>query len=255
MRPVNFRNVVNAALVFLAIGLLPAPAIALDEQEKEEIGAFIREYLIANPEILLEVQQALQVRQEELQKERARVTIASSSDAIFQSPNDTVMGNPDGSVTIVEFFDYNCGFCKRALRDMDEIIAADPDVRFVLKDFPILGEDSVAAHRVSAAVERIALEHYDAFHRELLGGQGRATEGRAIDVAVSLGVDETQLREAMEDPAIMEGFTEAYLLADSLGISGTPSYVIGDEAVFGAVGIGPLTAKVDNLRNCASATC
>ncbi len=244
-----------AAVMALSVWALPAPAVALDDAQKEEIGAFIREYLIANPEVLIEAQEALQAKQQAEQLAQARRAISEASDAIFNSPNDVVLGNPEGNVTIVEFFDYNCGFCKRALRDMEEIIASDPNVRFILKEFPILGEDSMAAHRVSVALQRIAPEHYNAFHWELLGGNGRATEDRAVAVASELGVDEAALREAMEDPAIAETLTENYQLADSLGISGTPSYVVGDEAVFGAVGVGPLIAKVDNMRSCDSATC
>ena len=158
-------------------------------------------------------------------------------------------------MTIVEFFDYNCGFCKRAMKDMEEIIASDPNVRFILKEFPILGDDSIAAHRVSTALMRTAPEHYEEFHLQLLGGRDRATEARAIEIATSLGVDETALRKAMEDEAVTDSFREAYQIADGLGITGTPSYIIGDEAVFGAVGIPTLTDKLANLRNCESATC
>ncbi len=245
----------KAALVALTVSVLPAPAVALDDKEKEEIGAFIREYLIANPEILFEVQEAYQAKQDQLQREQAKVAISSASKEIFESPHDVVIGNPDGNVTVVEFFDYNCGFCKRAMKDMQEMIDADPNVRFVLKEFPILGDDSLAAHRVSVAMQRIAPEQAVDFHVELLGGRGRATEERAIEVAVELGVDEAELRKAMEDPSIAELFTDTYRIADSLGITGTPSYVVGDEAVFGAVGVGPLTAKVENMRTCDSATC
>jgi protein-disulfide isomerase len=255
MMVLKFRNYINAALAALMIGFLPAPAAALDDAQKEEIGTFIREYLIANPEILFEVQDALQAKQELAKNEQAKVAISSAHESIFESPNNVVLGNPQGNVTIVEFFDYNCSFCKRAMKDMEEIIASDPNIRFVLKEFPILGDDSVAAHRVSAALQRVAPEHYNAFHLELLGGRGRATEDRAIEIATDLGVDEAQLRKAMEDPAIAESFTETYRIADSLGISGTPSYVVGDEAVFGAVGIGPLSEKIANVRNCARATC
>ncbi len=251
----TMRKSLMATAIAFAIGIPAVPAYALDDTEKEELGAFIREYLIANPEILFEVQEALQVKQEQEQREQARTYIAGASEAIFQSPHDLVLGNPEGSVTIVEFFDYNCGFCKRAMRDMQEMIAVDPDVRFVLKEFPILGDDSVAAHRVSMALQRIAPEHATEFHMELLGTRGRADGDRAIELAVEMGVNEAELRKAMEDPAISEIITQNYQIADSLGISGTPSYVVGDEAVFGAVGVGPLTAKVENMRTCASATC
>ena len=249
------NNWLVLALMSLAIAFPVWPAAALDDKEKEEIGAFIREYLIANPEILFEVQDALQAKQDAAQKEQAKLAIAEANEAIFNSPHNIVLGNPEGNVTIVEFFDYNCGFCKRAMKDMQEIIATDPNVRFILKEFPILGEDSLAAHRVSMAVQRIAPEQYNEFHLELLGGRGQANEGRAIELAVSLGIDEQKLRSEMEDPAIAESFQETYQIADNLGISGTPSYVVGDEAVFGAVGVGQLTAKVENIRTCDSATC
>ena len=248
------RGLIYAAMA-AAVMMSPLPAGALDDAEKEEIGQFIREYLIENPEVLFEVQAAYEAKQQNLQREQARQVIAQSKDAIFNSPGDIVLGNPDGDITIVEFFDYNCGFCKRAMKDMEEIIANDPNVRFILKEFPILGEDSVAAHRVSMALSQVAPEKYEEFHFELLGGRDRATEASAISVATSLGVDESALRAAMEDESITDSFRQAYQLADGLGISGTPSYIVGDEAVFGAVGVPTLTDKVANLRNCESATC
>lgn len=249
------RGLIGTALAAAAISASALPAVALDDAQKEEIGQFIREYLIENPEVLFEVQSAYEAKQEVKQREQSRQVIAQSRDVIFNSPNNIILGNPDGDVTIVEFFDYNCGYCKRAMKDMEEIIANDPNVRFILKEFPILGEDSIAAHQVSSALQQIAPEHYEAFHLELLGGRDRATEARALEIATSLGVDENALRDAMADDSIAESFREAYQLADGLGISGTPSYIVGDEAVFGAVGMPTLLGKVANVRDCESATC
>ncbi len=251
----KIRGLISAALAAAVMTVSPLPAGALDDAEKEEIGQFIREYLIQNPEVLFEVQAAYEAKQQDIQRQQAQQVIAQSRDAIFNSADDIILGNPDGDVTIVEFFDYNCGFCKRAMKDMEEIIANDPNVRFVLKEFPILGEDSIAAHRVSMALTKVAPEKYEEFHFELLGGQERATEASALALAKSLGVDEGALRAAMEDEGITESFRQAYQLADGLGISGTPSYIVGDEAVFGAVGVPTLQDKVANLRDCESATC
>ncbi len=250
----SYRYFVGFFTVLMVLNT-PFPAVALDDAQKEEIGQYIREYLIENPELLFEVQAAYEAKQAAEQRDQAKQVIADSGDAIFNSPHNIVLGNPDGDVTIVEFFDYNCGFCKRAMKDMEELIANDSNVRFILKEFPILGDDSIAAHRVSTALMNIAPEKYEAFHIELLGGRARATEDRAIEVATGLGVDETKLREAMESDAITESFRESYQIADSLGISGTPSYVVGDEAVFGAVGTSTLNGKIANLRDCKSATC
>ena len=167
----------------------------------------------------------------------------------------SVLGNPDGDVTVVEFYDYNCGFCKRAMIDMVGLLEKDPNVRFVLKEFPILGPESLAAHRVAMSLRKLAPEQYSEFHMKLLGGDVRATEEHAIEVATSLGVDEAALKAGMDDPAIDASIRQTYELANALGISGTPSFVIGDEAVFGAVGEEALLSRIANMRQCASTTC
>ena len=151
---------------------------------------------------------------------------------------------PNGKVTIVEFYDYNCGYCKRAIEDMQALTAADPDLRFVLKEFPILGPDSQKASVVSMAFHKMMPEKYGEFHNQLLGGQGRAGEASAIKIAVSLGADEAKLREAMKDPKITDIFAKTYDLANKLAITGTPSYVVGNEVVFGAQGREVLTEKI-----------
>jgi protein-disulfide isomerase len=174
----NFSTKMIAAgtLAALVAGVsLPQSAFALDAKQKEEIGAFIKEYLIANPEIMLEVQEALATKQRAKQQEAAESAITENKKAIFNSDYDMVLGNPKGDVTIVEFYDYNCGYCKRALSDMDAIISKDKNVRFVLKELPILGPDSLAAHKVSAAFRLVAPEKYGDFHRAILGGEDRAT--------------------------------------------------------------------------------
>ncbi len=231
------------------------PASALDAAQKEEIGAFVREYLLANPEILSEMQTALQTKQEAEAAEKAKAAIVANREALTAAPQDIVLGNPEGDVTIVEFFDYNCGFCKHALEDMNAIIEGDDKVRFVLKEFPILGPDSLAAHRVAMSFRKLMPEKYGEFHRTLLGSEARATEETAMDLAVKLGAEEEKVRAGMEDPEITESIKQAYSLADQLGINGTPSYIVGDEAVFGALGADVLEEKVANMRSCNSTVC
>src|SRR5690606_28270420 len=152
-----------------------------------------------------------------------------------------------GTTTIVEFFDYNCGFCKRAHEDMARLVADDSDLRFVLKEFPILGPDSQKAHIVSMAFRVLASARYAEFHQTLLMGT-RATEATAIAAATALGVDESALRQEMQNPAIAQAFNETYELASQLAITGTPSYVIGEEVVFGALGEAVLKEKVALAR-------
>ena len=154
----TFKTKLAATVALTIAAAAPLPALALDDAQKKEIGEFIKEYLVENPEILIDVQEALQKKQEEQQQAKAQSAITDNAKAIFSSPYDIALGNPKGDVTIVEFFDYNCGYCKRALSDMDEVLKEDQNVRFVLKELPILGPDSLAAHMVSAAVRDLAPE-------------------------------------------------------------------------------------------------
>ena len=233
-----------AAAPHAADGARPSLAQAAS---RAEVEAIVRTYLIENPEILNEMQIVLEDRQREEQRLAVLDAIGSSSDAIFNADYDGVVGNPEGSTTVVEFFDYNCGYCKRAYDDMAAMVAEDGNLRFVLKEFPILGPDSQRAHIVSMAFRTLAPEKYPEFHRALLLG-GRASEAAAIKAALDLGADEAALREEMKNPAILEAFNDTYELAQKLSITGTPSYIIGQEVVFGALGKAVLKEKVELAR-------
>jgi protein-disulfide isomerase len=252
--PHTFKTLVTGSMLALAL-FSAAPAVALDEQQKKELGAFIRQYLIENPEVLIEAQNALEAKQQSKRVEQSMKGIADNRQQIFSSPTDITLGNPKGDVTVVEFFDYNCGYCKRALSDMDDILAKDKNIRFILKEFPILGPDSLAAHRVANAVRLLAPEKYAQFHRTLLGREEHASEATAVAVAVSLGLDEAAIRRSMTEKPNDDIVRQAYQLANSIGITGTPTYILGDEAVFGAVGSDIIEEKVANVRACGKATC
>lgn len=212
--------------------------------DRTEVEGIVRDYLLKNPEILLEVQDALEAKQKEEQKLASEGVIKNQKDEIFNSTFDGIVGNPNGKVTIVEFYDYNCGFCKRAIEDMQALIKDDGDLRFVLKEFPILGPDSQKASVVSMAFHKMMPAKYSEFHTALLGGEGRATEAKAIKIALSLGADEAKLREHMKDPDIPEAISKTYDLANKLTITGTPSYVVGNEVIFGALGQQVLAEKI-----------
>jgi protein-disulfide isomerase len=243
------------ALALVASVALPYPAAALDDAQKKEFGEFIKQYLIENPEIMIDVQAALEKKQEAARLVKANSAIAANNQTIFDAKYDMTIGNPKGDVTIVEFFDYNCGYCRHALSDMQTMLKKDNNVRFVLKEFPILGPESVAAHKVSDAFRKLAPEKYGAFHVALLGGDGRADEASALEVANSLGVSEDQIRAEMKKSPSDDSVQQTYQLAQTLGISGTPSYVIGNELVQGAVGFDDLEAKVKNMRSCGKTSC
>jgi protein-disulfide isomerase len=202
------------------------------------------------------MQQALEAKQAEEQRVAHLEVIKDAKQQIFNASYDGYVGNPDGKTTIVEFYDYNCGYCKRAQEDMLALTEADPDLRFVLKEFPILGPDSQKASIVSMAVRTLMPEKHGEFHNLLIGAPGRASEAAAIKIALQLGVDEAKLREEMKNPAITEAFSETYDLANKLQITGTPSYVVGNEVVFGALGKEVLGEKIAAARACmADATC
>lgn len=216
--------------------------------DRAEVEGIIRDYLLKNPEVLLEVQEALEAKQKEEQRLASLGVIKDNKEEIFNSTFDGIVGNPNGKVTIVEFYDYNCGFCKRAMEDMRTLTAADPELRFVLKEFPILSPDSQKASVVSMAFHLMMPEKYGEFHKALLGGEGRATEATALKVALSLGADEAELRAKMQDPSIVEALSKTYDLANKLAITGTPSYVVGNEVVFGALGPEVLAEKIAEAK-------
>lgn len=245
----------SACVAAMSLAAFTPAAHALDDAQKKEFGAFIREYLVSHPEVLEEAKAALEKKQAEEQASAANQAVSRNSESIFNSPDDVTLGNPKGDVTVVEFFDYNCGYCKQALPDMHAMLKQDPNLRFVLKEFPILGPDSLAAHRVADAFRKISKDKYAEFHDELLGSHTRATEARALEVAAKLGVDEAQIRKMMKDSPADEAIKESYRVASELGIGGTPSYVVGNEPVFGAIGAEELSAKVANVRSCGKTTC
>lgn len=234
----------------------PAAVTAAGNLDKKQVETIVREYLLDNPELLLEMQGALEAKQKEEQRVAHVEVIKQSKDEIFNSAFDGIVGNPNGKTTIVEFYDYNCGYCKRAQADMTALTKANPDLRFVLKEFPILGPDSQKAHVVSMAFRKLMPEKFGEFHDKLIGGEGRAGEDNAIKIAIGLGANEAKLREAMNDPAIDEAFNRTYELANKLQISGTPSYVVGNEVIFGALGQDVLAEKIAEAKACqADSTC
>lgn len=249
------RFAAGSALCFAALMSSVPGAHAFDAGEKEEIGQIVREYLLANPELMLEVQQALEQKQEEEAAGLIAKTLSESGEQLFDDPIDPVFGNADGDVTVVEFFDYNCGFCRRGLPDMEYILANDKDVKFVLKEFPIFGPNSAAVHTVAMAFHSVAPEKYYDYHIKMMQQEGQIDEARALEIAAGEGVDMEALTASMENPNIVDSFRQTDSLAGGLGITGTPSYIVGDEVVVGALGKDVLIEKIDNFRKCGSTSC
>lgn len=238
----------------LLLSLLAVPAAAQD-LDRGAVEKIVRDYLMENPEIIAEALTELDRREKEA-AEAARVqALTDSADVLFNSTRQVVLGNPEGSITLVEFFDYNCGYCKRAYGDMVKLIDEHPDLKVVLKEFPVLGQGSVEAAQVAVAVNSVAPEKYSAFHEALLLSRGQANQSSALAAATGVGIAEDDLRAAMKTDEAGQTIEEVYSLANRLGLTGTPSYVVGNEVVMGAVGYEQLSEKIDALKNCDQTTC
>ena len=242
-----------AALLMLA---LPVAAQEFSAPQKSEIESIIKEYLISHPEVLQEAIAELDKRQAAADVEKAKAAVAGNAETLFNSTRQVVLGNPKGDVTMVEFFDYNCGFCKKAMADMFELLKDDPKLRIILKEFPVLGPGSVEAARVAVAVrmQDKTGKKYLEFHQKLLGGRGQADKARALAVAKEVGMDMKRIDTDLASDEIKFSLEESLKLAETLGLNGTPSYIVGTDVVVGAVGLDALRVKVSTAR-CGKATC
>jgi len=252
------RSIVTAsALAALACaGGAPLRAETFSDAQRGEIERIVKEYLVAHPEVVQEAMTELEKRQAAAEAVKHKEGVANNSKALFQSSHQVTLGNPSGDVTMVEFFDYNCGYCKRAMADMLDLLHDDPKLKIVLKEFPVLGPGSVEAAQVAVAVRMQDPDgkRYLEFHQKLLGGRGQADRARALAVAKDVGLDMARLDKDLQSEEVKTTIEENFRLAETLGISGTPTYVVGHEVVVGAVGLSALKEKV-NAARCGKAEC
>jgi protein-disulfide isomerase len=224
----------------------PAPPMSSQAAELDEFEQRVREYLLKNPEVIMEALQVLEERQRAAEAETFKRTIAERSDEILNDPAAPVGGNPQGDVTLVEFFDYNCPYCRRVAPTVVELEEADPDLRLVYKEFPILGPGSEFAARAALAARNQG--KYVPFHNALMRATDQVTEQTVIEIAREVGLDIERLDQDMRDPAIEEAIARNLKLANDLGITGTPSFVIGQEIVPGAADLGTLQDLIARAR-------
>jgi protein-disulfide isomerase len=243
-----------AAALFAVVLALPAAAPAraqpFSPDQRGEIEKIIKEYLLSHPELMQDVMNELEKKQAMAEAEKHRTTVKENSTAIFASPRQVTLGNPQGDVTVVEFFDYNCSYCKRAMADMVELMKNDAKLKFVLKEFPVLGEGSVQAAQVAAAVrmQDKTGKKYLEFHQKLLGGRGQVDKAKALATAKDIGLDMARLDKDLKSDEVTKTLEESMKLAEALGLNGTPSYVIGNDVVVGAVGLAALSQKIQAAR-------
>jgi len=249
-------RLLSPALLALALCTAPASAQTFSDGQRGEIETIVKNYLIAHPEVLEEAMNELNKRQAADEAAKHEASITANSKAIFDSPRNVTLGNKSGDVTFVEFFDYNCGYCKRAMTDMIDLMKADPKLKVVLKEFPVLSEGSVEAAKVAVAVrmQDPGGAKYLDFHQRLLGGRGPADKARALAAAKEAGLDVARLEKDMASPEARATIEENFKLAESMGMNGTPSYVIGKQVVVGAIGVEGLKEKI-GIARCGKATC
>jgi protein-disulfide isomerase len=250
------RSMLLAALPALCLMGTPALAQSFNEAQKAEIGAFVKDYLLKNPEIVRDAMIELDRREKEAERIAQKQALQTYKKALFEDPDAIAVGNPNGDVTLVEFFDYNCGYCKRSVLDVQEMIKKDSKLKVLLKDFPILGPDSVEASKIALAVKaELKGERYFEYHLKLMSTRGRVGKERALDVAKEMGLNPIKIAAAAEAATIQAQIKRTMDVAEALGVNGTPAFIIGDEIVAGAVGVGPLQSAAASLRTCGKATC
>lgn len=226
----------------------PAPAAGgLTDAEVAEIETTVRTYLMREPQIMRDVFQALEVKEEQEQADKLKSFMAENADALHGGTEGLVLGNPDGDVTLVEFFDYNCGYCKRALGDLMTLLDTDSNLKVVMKEFPILSPGSREAAQVSLAVAKQGDKYRD-FHAQLMQTPGQVNMSKAMRLADELGLDMEQLKADIASEETEAELNATMELAQAIGIRGTPAYVIGDELVPGAIGLDNLRSMIQQLR-------
>jgi protein-disulfide isomerase len=265
-------SVVSAIVALILLAPYPGRAQAPREETEaivkdylarhpDEVGEIVKGYLIKHPEAVGEILTEL-LKRRQAGKAGANTATNVKADAdrsaavkenavlLFSSPHQVTLGNPAGDVTVVEFFDYNCGYCRRALSDMLTLIKDDSKLKIVLKEFPILGPGSNEAARVAIAVrmQDPGGQKYLAFHQQLLGSSGPASKDKALAAAKEQGLDMERLEQDMASEEVRATIDESVKLAGIVGISGTPGYVIGNNVVLGAVGTTALKAQIDSAR-------
>lgn len=240
------RLIAAAALSFAAV--LPVQADEFSSEQKAAIDAQIRAYLLQNPEVIVEAMQVLEQRQQENARQADISKIDRLSNEILNDGYSFVAGNPDGDVTVVEFLDYRCGYCKKAHSEVKSLIESDGQIRYVIKEFPILGPESTYAARAAMAAQAQDGERYLAFNDAMMTHQGGLDAGAVADLAAGAGLDVDRMLKDMESPRIAENIRRTYALARELEIKGTPGFVIGGQIVRGYVPYDALRELVDEAR-------
>lgn len=218
------------------------------------LGPLVEQYLVENPRVLERVSTALNAEIEAERTAKMKVAVEENRDLIYSSDGAVVVGNPNGDVTLVEMYDYNCGYCRSTMPDVVALVDGDPNLKLMLRQFPILSQGSVDAAKVGVLVAKSGVDYWS-FHQALFTGRGQVDGETALRAAADLGLKPEDLRAKLADPEVGAALDNSYKLAQQLQISGTPTFIIGDEVIPGAVGVDVLRAKIANIRKCGNTRC
>lgn len=244
LRALRFVSIALAMLA--ALGALPAAAQQTPPLTREQIEQIVREYLINNPEVIVEAIEALEARQKQAAQAGQRDAVAAHQEQLYRDPDAPVLGNPTGDVTVVEFFDYRCPYCKQVAPSLSQLLKEDGKLRLVLKEFPILGPDSVLAARAALAAQ--AQGKYAAMHAALLRHRSTFDDAAIARIATDAGLDVARMKSDMAKPEITAMIDRNKGLARALSVTGTPAFIIGDRVVPGAVDLETLKLLVAETR-------
>jgi protein-disulfide isomerase len=254
--PMFYRFALVCSLILAAFSPMSPARAEISPAQKSEFEALIGAYLKEHPEVVRDAMAELERRQKEDEDTARQKAISGLSDQIFNSSMQAVVGNPNGKVTLVEFFDYNCGYCRRTLEDITRLSKEDNDLRIVLKDFPVLGPGSVEAAQIAIALRnQFKGDKYWDFHQKLLSTRGQVGKTQALSVAKDLGADLAKVNADSANPVVRASIEEVMKIADGLNLTGTPSFVLGDEVIVGAVGYDELKAKISSMHKCGKTAC
>ena len=244
----------HAAMALVGLSLITGPVQALDlndmsDAEKAEFGTQVREYLLQNPEVILEAINILEQRNAAAEAVADQELVAANAEDLFNDGYSWVGGNPDGDITLVEFMDYRCGYCRRAVPEVDALLAEDGNIRLIIKEFPILGEASMISSRFAVATKHVAgADAYKQVHDALLEFTGEPTEVTLRRLSDGLGLETDDIIAAMDSDAVSKEIAQTRELAQRMRISGTPSFVLGTELLRGYLPAEQMQQIADGVR-------
>jgi protein-disulfide isomerase len=209
-----------------------AAATGFSEAQKSEIGEIVKDYLLKHPDVIVDVQAALDAKVEKEQADKLKAFMADNAKDIYRSPEAATAGDPKGDITVVEFFDYNCGYCKRGMPEVQKLVQDDPHVRVVFKELPILSKGSTEAAKIALAARRQG--KYWEFHQAMLAAKGPANEANAFKISEGLGLDMEKLKADYKSDGVNDELEKSRALAKKMGINGTPHFLVGDKSIPGA---------------------